>query len=201
MGNSPDSRTSPTLLGRLGSDPTDQAAWTAFVTRYGPRIYGWCRQWRMQAADAEEVTQTVLVKLAQQMRSFSYDASRSFRGWLKVLTHNALSDYLKSRQRAVAGSGAEEVLKLLHSIEARDDLTHQLEEEFDCELLEHAMQRVRLQVAPAKWDVFRLTALEGKPGSAVAMEVGMKVSTVFVVRSKVQKLIREELARLESHTA
>ena len=49
--------TSPTLLGRLGCVPTDQAAWGAFAERYGRKIYGWCRHWQVQEADAEDVTQ------------------------------------------------------------------------------------------------------------------------------------------------
>jgi RNA polymerase sigma-70 factor (ECF subfamily) len=185
------------LLGRL-ADPTDEAAWSAFVARYGPRVYGWCRQWRLQDADADEVTQEVLVKLAGKMRSFAYDGQRSFRGWLRLVAQHALSDFLAGRKPGIIGSGNSDVLDCLHSIEARDGLTERLEAEFDLELLEEAMNRVRLRVAPSKWDVFRLTALEGQSGQAVAQQAGMKVATVFVVRSKVQKMIQEELQRLEA---
>ena len=52
MDSSSDSRTSPTLLAWLQRAPTDQAAWGEFVERYGTRIYGWCRQWKLQEADA-----------------------------------------------------------------------------------------------------------------------------------------------------
>ena len=44
------SRTSVTLLGRLHHYPTDQAAWSDFVARYGPKILQWCRRWRLQEA-------------------------------------------------------------------------------------------------------------------------------------------------------
>ena len=57
MANTPDSTTSLTLLGRLRQGATDQAAWDAFVERYGRKIYGWCRHWQLQQADAEDVTQ------------------------------------------------------------------------------------------------------------------------------------------------
>src|SRR5947207_9482857 len=189
MDNSFASQTSPTLLGRLGRDPTDQAAWGAFVARYGPKIYGWCRQRALQEADAEDVTQNVLVRLAEKMRTFAYDPSGSFRGWLKVLTQHAWSDYVAVRKRSAAGSGDSQILEWLHTVEARDDLVARLEAEFDRELLDEAMNRVRLRVAPAKWDVFRLTALEGQAGADVARQLAMKVSTVFVVRSKVQKMV------------
>src|SRR5262245_62927343 len=91
------SQTSPTLLGRLRQDPSDEQAWQVFVERYGPRIYGWCQTWRLQAVDAEDVTQNVLLGLARKLRDFVYDPSRSFRGWLRTLTQHALSDFLSSR--------------------------------------------------------------------------------------------------------
>jgi RNA polymerase sigma-70 factor (ECF subfamily) len=57
----------------------DQAAWSGFVARYGPKILHWCRRWRLQEADAEDVTQDVLLKLHGRMATFSYEASESFR--------------------------------------------------------------------------------------------------------------------------
>ena len=86
MDSSSGSHTSPSLLGRLQQEPADQQAWAEFVERYGRRIYGWCRQAQLQEADAEDVTQMVLVQLAKRMRSFAYDPSKSFRGWLRTLT-------------------------------------------------------------------------------------------------------------------
>src|SRR5262249_59472623 len=70
------SLTSATLLGRLRCSPADQEAWKEFVLRYGPKIYRWCRQWNLQEADAQDVAQTVLLKLAGKMPAFDYDPSR-----------------------------------------------------------------------------------------------------------------------------
>src|SRR5262245_42908063 len=125
---SPD--TSPTLLGRLRQNPADPAAWNTFVLRYGPRIYAWCRQWRLQEADAQDV----LVKLVARMRTFSYDAAGSFRGWLKTVAYHAWHDYIHGQQRAGRGSGDSDVLEQLHHLEAGDDLARHLEKEFDLEL-------------------------------------------------------------------
>ena len=49
------------LLVRVGQDPIDQAAWDAFVASYAPAISGWCRRRGLQPADAEDVTQDVLL--------------------------------------------------------------------------------------------------------------------------------------------
>jgi hypothetical protein len=60
MARHPEPETSLTLLARLRDTPADQGAWGAFVARYGRKIYGWCRHWGLQEADAEDVTQVVL---------------------------------------------------------------------------------------------------------------------------------------------
>jgi RNA polymerase sigma-70 factor (ECF subfamily) len=176
--------------------PVDQAAWSAFVDRYGPHIYGWCRRWSLQEADAQDVTQTVLLKLAQRMRNFAYDPSQSFRGWLKTLTHHAWYDFVQGRQRW-AGGGDSEVLEILQTLEAREELTRHLEKEFDRELLEQAMAQVQRRVEPHTWEAFSLLAREGWSGAQAADRLQMKVAAVFVARSKVQKMIQEEIRKLE----
>ena len=191
------SHTSPTLLGRLRQDPQDQAAWGAFVARYGPKIYGWCRRWNLQEADAEDVTQNVLVTLAQKMSAFVYDPTRSFRAWLKTVTQHAWSDFLARRGRPGRGSGDSKVADLLDTVAARADLLTRLNEEFDHELLEEATARVQLRVEAQTWEAFRLTALDGLAGAAAAARLGIPVATVFKYKSRVQKMLQEELRRLD----
>ncbi len=195
MNGASGSGTSPTLLGRL-RQPDDRAAWDEFVERYGRKILGWCRQWKLQEADAEDVAQMVLLNLAGRMRTFTYDPSRTFRGWLRTLTQHAWSDFVDARRRAGYGQGGGEPEEL-QSLEARDDLVAQLEEQFDREILDEAIARVRLRVAPQTWDAYRLTALEGESGAEAARHLGMKVATVFQNKGRVQKLLQQEVAKLE----
>ena len=186
-----------TFLARLRQDPADQAAWGSFVERYGRHIYRWCRLWKLQDADAEDVTQDILTKLAQKLRDFRYDPARSFRGWLKTIAHHAWRDFVDGRRgRTVAGDG--EFQELMQTLEAREDLVQKLEEAFDHELLDAAAVRVRLRVAPHTWEAFRLAALEGRPAAEVAPTVHMQVARVYVARSKVQRMLQEEIRRLEA---
>lgn len=197
MSSPHDSATRVTLLRRLRRDPSDETAWAEFVDHYGTKIYGWCRRWRLQEADAQDVTQAVLLRLAAKMRDFTYDPTKSFRAWLRTLTHHAWSDFLESRGRPGLGSGDQNVADLLHTVEVRDDLLRELEEEFDHELLQEAIIRVRLRVAPQTWEAFRLTALEGLSGSEAARQIPMQVAQVFVAKRRVQKMLTEEIKKLE----
>jgi RNA polymerase sigma-70 factor (ECF subfamily) len=193
--------TSPTLLGRLARVPTDQGAWGEFAERYGHKIYRWCRHWGLQEADAEDVTQDVLLKVARRMQTFIYDPSQSFRAWLKTVTHHAWRDFVDARAHASKGSGDTDVLQGLQTIPARDHLVEQLDDEFAREVLAEAMARVRLRIQPHTWEAFRLLALEGLAGAEAAARLNMKVATVFVARSKVQKMIQEEVRQLEGALA
>jgi RNA polymerase sigma-70 factor (ECF subfamily) len=197
MGEAASMKTSPTLLGRLRHDPLDQDAWEQFVGRYGRTIYRWCRTWGLQEADAEDVTQNVLTELARQMRTFAYRPEGSFRAWLKTVSHRAWCDFLGSRQRALRGTGDSVVLEMLRSVESRRDLLQHLDNEYDRELLEQAIARVRERVQPRTWDAFRMTAIEDMAAAEVAAQLGMKPGAIYVARSKVQKMIQEEMAELD----
>jgi RNA polymerase sigma-70 factor (ECF subfamily) len=201
MASSTTPLTSASLLARLRQDAPDQAAWSEFVRRYGGPIYRWCRKWHLQEADAQDVTQTVLVKLSEKMRTFTYDPARSFRGYLKTLVRYAWCDFLAQRQRPGGGSGDSAVLRALEAVEAGDDLVQRLNEQFDQELLEEAQARVRRRVEPHTWEAFRLTAVERLSGAAAAAQLALNVATVFKAKSKVQKMLQAEIARLEEPAA
>jgi len=199
VGRIVESHTRVTLLGRLGRDQSDPTAWSEFVEHYGRKIYGWCRAWGLQDADAQDVTQHVLLKLVNGFRDFHYEPGRSFRAWLKTITHHAWHDYLKARRRPGRGSGDSAILRLVDNVEAREDLSLRLQDAFDRELLEEAIARVRLRIEPRTWDAFRLLALDDWSGAQAAQHLGMKVATVFVSRGKVLKMIREEVDRLRQN--
>ncbi len=189
--------TSATLLDRVGLSPNDEVAWARFVGLYGSQIRGWCRRWGLQAADTEDVTQDVLLRLAQKLGTFHYDPSRSFRGWLRTVTQHALADFLADRRRQCAGSGDNDVLEQLQSVQARDDLVEQLKERFDAEIVAVACARARARVEPQTWEAFRLTAYERLSGDDVAARLGMTRGTVFKAKSRVVAFIREEIKRLD----
>jgi RNA polymerase sigma-70 factor (ECF subfamily) len=185
------------LLSRLRRDPENPSAWDEFAGRYGPQIRAWCRAWGMQEADSEDIAQMVLVRLAVKLRSFVYDPDGSFRAWLKTLARHAWSDFVADRERTVAGEGGSGMFKVLHSVQARDDLEKRLEEAFDLELLELATDRVRARVAPRTWEAFQLTALDGLSGAEAALRLGMPVASVFKAKSNVQKMLQEEIDQLQ----
>ena len=194
-----DTPTSGTLLIRL-RELDDREAWNEFVERYTPRIYGWCRRYRLQESDAADVTQEVLGKLVKVIRSFEYDPRRgSFRGWLKTVTNNAVRDFLSDLSRPDRGSGDSRIGAALAAIQdpaAIGELTAALEEEAVRTLLREAEERVRLRVQPHTWQAYRLSAVEAIPAAEVAVRLALPVAEVYVAKSRVVKLLRKEIERL-----
>jgi RNA polymerase sigma-70 factor (ECF subfamily) len=197
MPRSSNADTRITLLGRLRAAPDDPAVWAEFVDWYGRNIHAWCKAWGLQESDAQDVTQEVFLNLSQKMNGFCYDPKGSFRAWLKTLTRRAWQVYSAKQRKAGRGTGDESAIERLANVKAREDLTQRLEEAFDQEMLKEACNLVRLRVEPRTWDAFELLAVQGCSGAEVAERLKMKVATVFVARSKVQRMLREELARLE----
>jgi RNA polymerase sigma factor (sigma-70 family) len=198
MHSSNEPGTRVTLLGRLRTAPSDPVAWGDFVEWYSRNILSWCRIWGLQESDAQDVTQEVFTTLSQKMREFQYDPERSFRAWLKTITHHAWRDYVTKQQKAIRGTGSESALGRLLAVEDPVDLSCWIDQAADVELLKEASARVQLRVAPQTWQVFCMLAIEQRSGAEVGELLGMKVATVFVARSKVQRMLREELQRLDS---
>jgi RNA polymerase sigma-70 factor (ECF subfamily) len=190
------SLTGTTLFAVL-EQPANNDAWSNFVNRYGPTVFQWCRQHGLQAADAEDVTQEVLGKFAKAARTFSYDRAKAgFRAWLRTVTKHALydlvADYRQDRAR-----GAARAADIFESLQAARDLEQNLEAEFRRELLDQAMQLVRERVEPKTWRAFELLATEGQPGKDVAQQLELSIAAAYMAKSRVQRMITEEVRRLE----
>ncbi len=193
------SRTSGTLLLRL-RELNDREAWTEFVDRYTPRLFGWCRQRGLQDSDAADVTQEVLAKLVRAIRSFDYDPRRgSFRGWLKTVTSNAIRDFVESLSRPGRGSGDSQMGATLASAcdpSAISELTATLDAAAELELLREAEARVQMRVKPHTWEAYRRTVLNSEPAADVARQLNMPIAEVYVAKSRILKCLREEVRQL-----
>ena len=194
-----DLRTSSTLLLRL-RDLSNEEAWEEFLTRYTPRIFAWCRRYNLQESDASDVTQEVLGKLLRAMRNFQYDPSKgSFRGWLKTVTNNAIRDFVGTLKNPARGSGDTLVHSNLAAISDPDALAalaKTIEAEAEQELLSEAESRVQIRVQAHTWQAYQLTAKQHMKAADAADQIGMPVSEVYVARSRIIKMLRQEVEKL-----
>lgn len=182
------------LFQRIGDDPQGTVAWGDFVATYGPTVVQWCRHHGLQDADAHDVAQNVLVRFWRHAATFRYDPSQRFRAYLRRMVVTAVSDWSRSRREDRLATGACAVQEVLSSVPAREELVRRVEEVFDLELLEAAMQEVEVRVQPRTWQAFRLQAIEQVPAEEVARRLGMTVGNAYRAKSVILGLLRRRCA-------
>lgn len=200
---SPSTSTHSSLLERV-RDPRDEEAWCEFVATYTPQIFAWARRHGLQNSDAGDVTQIVLGKLVRAMQSFQYDSTKGrFRSWLRTVTANAVRSFATSANRVDKGVGGTSVNQRLHGLandDAVEDLFGLLDAQAERDLLTYAEERVKLRVKPEKWAAWELTMRGGRSPAEAAQELGLRPSDVYVARTRVTKMLREEVRRLGGGT-
>lgn len=195
VGQAPDTNVS--LLGRLSEFPANQNAWRDFVGIYGYHLLEWAKRFGLQDADAEDVTQLTLLRLAKAMRSFEYDPALSFRSWLRTVTHHVWQDFIRSRKNKNFHGISDQ--QWLYSVEAEREFTLSIESAYGEELLKKSLDNVRLRVHPQTWEAFRLTTLDQISSQVAAEKLGVKLSLVYKAKSNVLKLLQDEMQYLESN--
>ena len=73
---------------------------------YGPALLKWCLRHGVQEADAQDISQEVLLQISRQIQRLQYDPALSFRGWLRAVVHGAWCDWVeqqKSHKRQLQG--------------------------------------------------------------------------------------------------
>ncbi len=195
MSSAPETR--PSLLIRV-RNPADQAAWQEFVAIYRPVILRIAQHKGMQAADAEDIAQEVLVAVAKAVEQREHDAKRAkFRTWLHRVANNIILDALTRGKpdRGAGGSSLQAALSQKESPGGPDSDLLRLE--YRREVFRWAARQVRKEFRPETWNAFWLTYIEGRPVEAVAMELAKDPGAIYTARSRVMRRIRKKAAEYE----
>jgi RNA polymerase sigma-70 factor, ECF subfamily len=170
-------------------DHSDASAWSEFVQVYSPLIYDFCRTRELQASDAADVTQEVLLRVSKAIRQFEYDRSKGFfRDWLARIVLNEIRRLAKKQAHIVtAPKELDEDSKALAS---------SWNEQFQQYIFSKALERSKLHFNEETWKMFELSWLDKLPAEQVAEKTGVGVERIYVARSRVLKRLRYEVAIL-----
>ena len=190
--------TRPSLILRL-RNPDDLRAWQEFVEIYQPVIYAIARKRGLQEADAEDVTQDALTRIAKCIDHWDPDPAKgSFRGWLATITRNLVIQFFRESIR-LPSSGLDSQIDELLDRSSNGSSTHA--QEFDLErerqLFLWAARKVQPRFEPRTWQAFWLTAVEGQTVSSVADRLSTTKAQVYVARSRVMSLLKQTVERTE----
>ena len=199
--------TRQSFLSRL-KDWNDQESWRAFFDAYWRLIYNAAIKAGLTDAEAQDAVQETLVSVMKSMPNFQYDAKKgSFKGWLLTLTKWRISDQFRKRQRGVEHQR--------HDFPASDETATiervpdpdgpQLEaiwdEEWERNLVEAAMERVKKKVDPKQYQLFDLYVLKKWTVSKVARTLSVNPGLVYLTKHKINQLIKKEIVHLRTKMA
>lgn len=95
----------------------DEGAWERIVQLYTRRIYNLCYRFTGRAAEAEELTQEVFLRIFRTLKSYS-PAQGALGTWMVSVTRNLLIDHYRRTRKDRVTSPLEEELPRLEQKEA-----------------------------------------------------------------------------------
>lgn len=174
----------------------DALAWSDLVHIYHPVVHTWCRRAGLPESYIADVVQEVFRAVSHAIAK--YDPTRadaSMRGWLFGITQRQLMAFRRQHQYDIAGQGGTEALQQFHQIMADDGQTSAISQPVSDRALmvRQALDVLRGQVEPKTFDAFWQLMVDGKKPADVAATLEMKVATLYVIKGRMMRRLRELL--------
>ncbi len=199
--------TRQSLLSRL-RDWQDQAGWREFFDTYWRLIYNVARKSGLADAEAQDVVQNTFIYLARRMPHFHYDRARgSFKSWLRVVTRSRIHVFWRGQKadtklvhEPLQDATSKDVEDIAQPDASADALDEVWQREWEENLMNTALRRVRAKVSSQQLLIFRLSTLGELPLPQVAKKLGVNLAQVYLARHRVGRLIKAEVLRLRKET-
>lgn len=179
-------------------DPANRDAWDLFARIYRPVIVRIAVAQGLQHADAQDLSQQVLMAVASAIGEWEKrDETTRFRHWLSRVTKNAILNALMRRPRdqAVGGSSFEELLQEV--VDSDGETTALIETEMRRELYLRAAERVKVEFRTDSWQAFELSVAGDLTIEEVAERLGKSVGAIYTARSRIMFRLREVISTME----
>ncbi len=155
----------------------DVRAWGALVARYTPLISSVCRKYRLERADADDVSQTVWLHLVDQLGRIREPAALA--GWLVTTTRRECGRLVR------AAHGPRAVVYALDAENLADEQADAAEQGMLAAERQAALREAFTSLPPAcQRLVAELTADPPLPYSEVSAKLGIPVGSIGPTRSR-----------------
>jgi RNA polymerase sigma-70 factor, ECF subfamily len=164
------------------------------VEVYAPLLRRWLRSYDVQANDADDLVQEVLLAVSKDLKSFDHDGRPgAFRAWMKVILVNRLRNYWRGRGRRPQARGDSDVERRLEQLEdPASEMSQIWNQQHDQHVLRQLLALAETHFAPGTWKAFCRVALDGAPADEVAEELQISLNAVFIAKSRVLSRLRQE---------
>jgi RNA polymerase sigma-70 factor (ECF subfamily) len=187
------------LLSRL-HDWDDQESWRSFFDIYWRLIFNIALKSGLTEAEAQDVVQETVICVAKDIDKFRPKPELgSFKGWLRNIVRWRVVDQLRARKRSPAGTQQDgaEASGLVEEPPGDSPLERAWEQEWQENLLAAAVSRAKARVREEHFQVFDLLVLQGTPLPEVMQRLGVSRAAVYLIKHRVSKIVKKELAALE----
>ena len=184
-------------------DARNTEAWSRFCRIYATMVRHFARRLGLPDADAEDVTQEVLMVAHKSLQDGVYDPAKGrFRQWLYGVARRQALARLRDRRRRtraqwVSQTGGFDLLDQLQDSGSDDKKTELWQQEWRYALLDEALRHVQARTGENAFKAFVLYAIEGQDVDQVADQLGIAPSSVYVYKRRVLLALREWIAQFE----
>ena len=186
-------KTRLTLVDRA-RDPDDSQAWDEFTDYYASFIRMVLTQLHAPLDDLEDLSQTILVKLWQNLLTVELGRDHArFRTWLGTVIRNTVYTHCSqaaSRKRRETNAAVANVVP--------PDIEDIIESEWRKHIIALVIERLNTSFSGKAMDVFMMT-LDGKSVADIASALELTKDSVYVLRNRVQSRFRKEARQLRSY--
>ncbi|HEY0945989.1 MAG TPA: sigma-70 family RNA polymerase sigma factor [Opitutaceae bacterium] len=210
--NRPSLVTRASLLFRL-RDWNDATSWSEFDRLYRRLVHGMACRAGLTSDEADDVVQDVFQHVAEKIAEFeSRDRRGAFRNWLKTQTAWRITDKFRERRRDLFGTltGEAPAANAAHDDERSraleplaDHSAYEVTDEawqadWEQHVLDAAMERIARRVPAKHFQAFDLYARQNWPVGRVARELDLHPATVYLIKHRLTRQLKSEVARLRA---
>ncbi len=196
--------TRETLLERL-RNLDDRASWQEFFDTYWKLLYCAALKSGLSDQEAEDVVQETIIGVARNMENFRYEPENcSFKGWLMHIARRRIIDRLRKRQTrpreflpVPADTASTNAGPQLVDTAAERAFESVWEAEWEKNLIDAAMERVKHTVKPEHYQIFYLHSVKDLPARQIAGLLHITTAKVYVVQHRVARLVRSQVEVLK----
>ena len=193
-------KTQMTLLQRIAVEKTgeDEATWARFFELYYPAMVAFAKG--IGGCDnAEDVASEVLEKLVDVLRQGRYERQpgKSFRGYVKTLIRNQMSDLYRKEKTRGLGLKVELTDQIKEEVAGEDqDFATELDMEWANACQNAAVQHVLTKTALSEQSksVYREYVINGRPIGEVAKEFNISKNMVSQIKSRIERMVSAIIA-------
>jgi len=183
------------LLSRL-QNWDDEDSWKDFFDTYWRLIYSVALKAGLTESEAQEVVQETVISVAKGIHKFQRDPAKgSFRGWLRNVTQWRIIDQLRKRSPGEADETEQDFGDI--AAPGSSDLETLWDKEWQTNIFEAAIDRVKRKVKEEHFQIFHLHVLKQLPVAEVAQTLGVSVAQVYLIKHRISAMIKKEIQGLE----